>query len=252
MVRRPYLAILSDFKVDDIFSEKEDIKIGTPFGPSMSMVLCKLRDTEIVYLQRREVEYETPLRRLNYRANIWGLNKIGVERIISLNYFRALTKKFSIGDLVIPIDLIDFAKDLSQTFYDKLLIIQVDLSKPFCLELRKHFNKSSKSLSKRRWDKEIVSCVGESRFETFAERNMYTKLGCNIVNMDISPEIFLSRELGMCYGSLGIVYSKADDLRGRVDKGPNKIEKTLEILKKILQSMETLSKRKECTCSSSE
>jgi 5'-methylthioadenosine phosphorylase len=248
----PNLAIISDFELKDVFSKGQEIRVGTPFGPSMSMLSGKFGDSNIIYLSRREVEDEIPFRGFNYRANIWGINKIGVERIISLNYFRALDRKFAIGDLIMPNDLIDFTKDSPQTYYDKQLITPMDLSKPFCPDLRKHLMKSKSSPKKTR-KSGIVACVGLPRFETVAERKMFTMLGCNLVNVGISPEIFLSRELRMCYGSIGIVCSKAEDLKSPGDRKSFNIEETLDISKNIItQSLANMPKRRRCSCSESE
>ena len=249
---RPSLAIISDFKIEDILSNKRTIRIGTPFGPSKNMILSKFEDLEIVFISRRELEDELPLRRFNYRANIWGLNKIGVERILSLNHFRALEKKYSIGDIVIPDNLIDF-NNLPQSYYDKLLITPMDLSKPFCKESRECLMKSAKALSNKVWKEGILACIGVPRLETEAERKLFTMQGCNLANIGVSPEIFLSRELRICYSSLGLVCSKPNDLRESVIEESVKIEEALNESKQILiKSIRMIPRERGCVCSMSE
>ncbi len=250
---RPNLAVLSDFGIDDIFSNRIETRVGTPFGPSELMLKVKFEDLELIYLQRREVEEEIPTQRYNYRANIWGLNKLGVERIISLNYFRAINNKYHIGDIVTPNNLIDFTKESIQTYYEKLLIDPIDLNEPFCSELSNILAKTSRSSSIRILKDAIVACLGLPRFETQSERKMFTILGANLINVGISPEIFLSRELRMCYASIGIIWSKSPVLIKNDDKKPNGIEKALVDLKSILkQNLKRIPKRRSCMCHLSE
>jgi 5'-methylthioadenosine phosphorylase len=252
-VSRPNLAVLSDFGIDDIFSNRKKIRVGTPFGPSELMLQVKFEDLELIYLQRREVEEEIPTQRYNYRANIWGLNKLGVERIISLNYFRAISKKYHIGDIVTPNNLIDFTKESVQTYNEKLLIDPIDLNEPFCSELKKILAKTPRPSSTRIWKDGIVACLGVPRFETQSERKMFTILGANLINVGISPEIFLSRELRMCYMPAGIIWSKSPVLIKNDDKKPNGIEKALVVLKKILKhNFKRIPKRRSCVCHLSE
>lgn len=250
---RPYLAVLSDFNVDEIFSNRKETRIGTPFGPSEVILKARFEDLELFYLQRREVEEEIPTQKFNYRANIWGLNKLGVERIISLNYFRAINKKYLIGDIVAPKNLIDFTKESIQTYYEKLLIDPIDLNEPFCSELSKILVKKNKSSSIKIWKDGIVACLGVPRFETKSERKMFTIMGSNLINMGISPEIFLSRELRMCYLSIGIIWSKSPVLMKKDDKKPKDIDKALLDLKNILKkNLKRIPKRRSCVCHLSE
>ena len=253
MVSRPNLAVLSDFSIDEIFSNRKETRIGTPFGPSELMYKVKFEDLELFYLQRREVEEEIPTQRFNYRANIWGLNKLGVERIISLNYFRAINKKYLIGDIIAPNNLIDFTKESIQTYYEKLLIDPIDLNEPFCSELNKILVKKSKSSSIKIWKDGIVACLGMPRFETKSERKMFSIMGTNLINVGISPEIFLSRELRMCYLSIGIIWTKSQVLIKNDDKKPKDIEEALLDLKSILkQNLKRIPKRTSCACYLSE
>ncbi len=249
---RPCLALISDFNVKEIFLNGKEIRIGTPFGPSEIMYKMEFDQWEIIYLQRREVEDEIPIR-FNYRANIWGINKLGVERIVSLNNFRALNKKYLVGDIILPNNLIDFTKESIQTYYDKLLIDSIDLSKPFCTQMREILIKSSNSFSKRVWEEGIVACLVVPRFETLAERKMFTMLGCDLINVGISPEIFLSRELRMCYASIGVVYDKAKDLKYAKEEKLINFERASMNLKKILKDcIGDLLNIRGCSCKLSE
>ena len=246
-------AVISDFKVDNILSNKKEIRVGTPYGPTRKMILSESEDYAIVFLARREIEDEVLLGKYNYCANIWGLNKIGIKRIISLNNYRALEKKYAIGDIVIPNNLIDYANNLYQSFFDKLLITPVDLSEPFCSDLRNCLIKSSKSIPNKVWNKSIIACMGMHRFETTTERKLLTVQGCNLTNIGMSPEIFLSRELKMCYCSFGIVCSKSIALNETGIEESIKIEEALNASKQILKKCFTkIPKEKGCSCSISE
>jgi len=250
---RPSFAVIGDFKIDDILSNKKELRIGTPYGPTRKMILSESKDYEIIFLARREIEDDVLLGKYNYRANIWGLNKIGIDRIISLNNYRALEKKYAIGDIVIPNNLIDYANNLHQSFSDKLLITPVDLSEPFCLDLRNCLIRSSKSIPNKVWNKSVIACMGIYRFETATERKLLITQGSNLTNMGMSPEVFLSRELGICYCSLGIVCSKPIALNEKGIEESAKIEEALNSSKQILKkSFTKIPKKRGCSCSLSE
>lgn len=250
---RPSFAVISDFKIDDILSNKKEIRIGTPYGPTRKMILSEYEDYEIISLARREIEDEVLPGKYNYRANIWGLNKIGIDRIISLNNYRALEKKYAIGDIVIPNNLIDYANNLHQSFSDKLLITPMDLSEPFCSDLRNCLIGSSKSIPNKVWNKSVIACIGIQRFETTTERKLLITQGSNITNMGMSPEVFLSRELAICYCSLGIICSKPIALKEKGIEESAKIEEALNYSKQILKKCFTkIPKKKGCSCSISE
>ena len=62
------------------------VEVKTPFGePSDEYIIGELEGREVVFLPRHSRGHRIPPGRINYRANIFGMKKLGVERIISVS-----------------------------------------------------------------------------------------------------------------------------------------------------------------------
>jgi len=114
---KPPIAIIGGSGVKSIIKGEEKI-IGTPYGPTPALTIGQIKGREAIYLPRHGEGHTAPPHKVNYRANIWGLKSLGVERIIATNAVGAIDTSLAPGDIVIPSDLIDFTKSRRGTFYD--------------------------------------------------------------------------------------------------------------------------------------
>ena len=119
---------------------------------------------------------------------------MGVERVISTNAVGAINKNYGPGDFVVPYNIIDFTRSRATTFHDDSPVINIDVTNPYCPELRKLVEKSTKRSCRKYWLKSVLAVTDGPRFETPAEIRMMRKMGCDIVGMTGSPEVFLARE----------------------------------------------------------
>jgi 5'-methylthioadenosine phosphorylase len=158
------------------------------------------------------------------------------------------------GDVVIPHDIIDFTKMRVSSFYDEPPVTHIDVTQPYCPQLRDILIKvASKSLTKF-WDKAVQVCVEGPRFETPAEITMFKILGGDIVGMTSSPEVFLAKELGICYASLSVISNFAAGLQNKISaeevlKTSSKTKST--ICQLIRDAVRTIPERRSCGCASS-
>ena len=152
---------------------------------------------------------------MNYRANIWALKSLGVERIYATNFVGAINERFRPGDFVIPHDIIDFTKSRAHTFYDEAPATHIDVTQPYCPELRSILAREA-SKAGRAWDGGVYACTEGPRFETPAEIRMLKVLGADVVGMTGAPEAFLAKELEMCYAAICIVSNMAVGLQSEV------------------------------------
>lgn len=246
------IAVIGGTGLESLFRGIEAINVGTPYGFSYTIQIGEVNGKKIAFLPRHGERHEFPPHKVNYRANIYALYKIGVERIIATNAVGAINLSFKPGDLVIPHDLIDFTKHRQQTFYDYAPVKHVDFSEPYCPEIRRVLIETTRNFSNVH-EKAVYVCTEGPRFETPAEIRMFRILGCDVVGMTGMPETALARELGMCYATLCFVSNMAAGIANKLSQ-EEVIEVSRNVLPKIqkiiAEAIKQLSEVKGCKCSS--
>ncbi|MGB9762443.1 MAG: MTAP family purine nucleoside phosphorylase [Minisyncoccia bacterium] len=190
---------------------EDERKIETPFGNVESIKSLEIDQKKVIFLFRHGFEklnLTAPF--VNYRANIYALKEIGVERIISLNTVGAINPTLKIGDFIIPQDFVDFTKQRKSTFYENKGYGHIRMNPPFCPEIRKALIEVTQKYSKRTFSKGIYFCFEGPRLETASEINLAKYLGGDIVGMTLATEAVLARELEICYASLCFVINYAE------------------------------------------
>ena len=211
-----------------------------------------MKGKRLVFLPRHGEGHAVPPHRVNFRANLWSLKELGVERIIATNAVGAIDEELQPGSIVVPSDIIDFTKSRPNTFYEGSPVTHVDISAPYCPTIMRNLSDAAASMGRKGKDGIVMACTEGPRYETPAEIRMLRTLGGGIVGMTAAPEVFLARELEMCYASVCFVSNMAAGLqrtlsaqeveeRGR-DSG--------QILNKIIiEAVENIPEsRKGCTC----
>ncbi|MEM0211585.1 MAG: S-methyl-5'-thioadenosine phosphorylase [Candidatus Methanomethylicia archaeon] len=230
--------------------EGDKIKVKTPYG-EVNLKIGVFGDREVAFIHRHGEKHEIPPHRVNYRGNIWALKEIGVERIIATNAVGGIRESISPGDILIPHDFIDFTKSRIGTFYNDEAI-HVDVSEPYCPEIRRIILECIKGVNIRVWDKGVYVCTEGPRFETPSEIRMFRLLGADVVGMTGVPEVVLARELKMCYASICIVTNYAAGLQKRVTQEEvnkimrKRVDVVLSIMKNVIQRIPI--ERKKCEC----
>jgi len=247
------IAIVGGSGVKAIVKGEQKI-IGTPYGPTPKLTFGEVSSRKAVFLPRHGEAHSNPPHRVNYRANLWGLKSLGVERIIATNAVGAIDPEISPGEILVPSDLIDFTKSRHATFYEGPPVTHVDVSEPYCSTIRRILLSASSPYVKKPHDGIVMACTEGPRYETPAEIRMMGTVGCGIVGMTGAPEAFLARELEMCYASVCFVSNMAAGLQ-RVLSAQDVEEKgreTSHVLNKIL--IEAIGKipetRRGCPCGS--
>jgi len=121
----------------DLLEGVKEVKISTPHGsPSDSIIVGTFRKRRIALLPRHGKGHTIPPHRINFRANIDALKKLGVSRIFALAAVGSLKEDFKAGEVVIPDQFIDWGKQV-HTFYDEGKFYHVSMADPFCPELNK-------------------------------------------------------------------------------------------------------------------
>ncbi len=190
-----------------LLSDVQEVKKATPYGlPSPGLGVGRIGAVEVAFLPRHGREHQFPPHRVPYRANIWALHALGVQRIIALSAMGGLRAHYEVGDLVLPDQFIDWTKGRSSTFFDGPEVVHTSMAEPFCPELREILKKTGEGMGLPLHQKGTVLVFEGPRFSTRAESRLYRDVfGADLLSMTLVPEIVLARELGMCYATVAVV-----------------------------------------------
>ncbi|QCX33237.1 S-methyl-5'-thioinosine phosphorylase [Caloramator sp. E03] len=181
-------------------------EIETIYGKAY-VDIVNINGEEIVFLARHGKGHSTPPHLINYRANMKALEQIGVKYIYATAAVGSCNENYSVGDVVVIKDFIDFTKSRPLTFYEggDSSVVHTDMSEPYCRNLISRFYDEAKNLSINIKGEAVYCCTEGPRFETASEIRMYKRLGADVVGMTNVPEVVLAKELGMCYSAVGII-----------------------------------------------
>jgi len=207
-----------------------EVQIETPFGnPSAPIIIGTLEGIRVAFLARHGIGHTLAPSEVPYRANIFALKKVGVERVISISACGSLRSDYAPGDIVIPDQLFDHTTGRARSFFGNGLVGHISVANPFCEDL-------SRLLVKAVIDAGAVVHSGGSfitiegpRFSTRAESNLYRSWGMSIIGMTACPEAFLAREAEMCYSTMAHV---TDYDVWHVEEKPVTVEMVIQTLNK--------------------
>ncbi len=205
-MNRARIGIICGVGLEELCPEGTDLRIGTPFGSPPIMRLASVNDVDAVFLLRRGSRHSQPPHLTNYRANIYGLHELGVERIIGTDVTQIIDVQSRKSEFAIPSDIIDLSGRRGSTFYDEAPIVQIGMDHPFCPEIRSSLLDSAHGIDIKVETESVYVCVEGPRFRTPAEIRALKILGGDLVGMDLAPEVFLARELGMCYSAVTVLF----------------------------------------------
>jgi 5'-methylthioadenosine phosphorylase len=186
----------------EFLTDPTSFEVATPYGsPSAAVSVGEIAGRRIAFLPRHGRRHEFPPHRVNYRANLWALRKIGVRRIIAPCAVGSLRTEHGPGTLVVPDQLVDRTSGRPQTFFDEGGAVHVGFADPYCPSLRSALVTGHDDLV----DGGTMVVIEGPRFSTRAEATWYARMGWSLVNMTGYPEAVLARELAMCYASVAVV-----------------------------------------------
>jgi len=187
-------------------SDREDVTLTTPFGePSGPYVLATLRGRRVAFLPRHGVGHRYQPSELNFRANIYGFKKLGVEWILSASAVGSLREDYKPTDLVVPDQFFDRTRNRVSTFFGDGLVAHVGFAHPFCRPLSDLMVESARRSGATVHEGGTYVCMEGPQFSTVAESKFYRSAGFDIIGMTNLQEAKLAREAEICYTTLALV-----------------------------------------------
>jgi len=194
------------YKIEGLKKIKQ-VELKTPFGaPSASFVAGELEGREIVFLPRHDVGHRICPSKINYRANIYGMKKLGVERIISVTACGSLKEELRPLDFVVVDQFVDRTNNAREmTFFDNGIVAHIVFAHPVCQELAQVVLGAGKELNLRIHNGGTYLNMEGPAFSTLAESKLYRSWGMDVIGMTNLAEAKLAREAEICYSTLAAV-----------------------------------------------
>jgi 5'-methylthioinosine phosphorylase len=166
-----------------------------------------LNDTEIVFLPRHGYAHTIPPHRVNYRANLWALKSIGIERVLAVTAVGGIGENMAPGKLAFPDQLIDYTYGREHTFFVDHLdyVTHIDFTNPYDEVLRRQLIAAAEKGGLMFIPSGTYGATQGPRLETAAEINRMEQDGCTMVGMTGMPETALARELELEYACCALV-----------------------------------------------
>lgn len=184
----------------------KEIKVETPYGnPTEKIALGEIGGRKVAFLPRHGKDHRFPPHMINYRANIWAMKKIGVERILAPCACGSLQADVKPGTFVICDQFVDRTKGRFDTFYDGPIPTHISCAEPYCETLRQVALETAKKLKIPARDGGTVVTIQGPRFSTRSESKWFSSHGWEVINMTQYPEVALARELEMCYVNISLI-----------------------------------------------
>jgi 5'-methylthioadenosine phosphorylase len=187
-------------------SEIEEVEVETPFGkPSDAYRLGTLEGRRVAFLARHNRNHTISPSELNFRANIYGMKKLGVEWILSASAVGSLKEELHPLDIVLPDQFYDRTKTRISTFFGDGLVVHVSFAHPVCSQLADVIERGAKDAGVPIKRGGTYVCMEGPQFSTIAESNTYRRNGADLIGMTNLPEAKLAREAEICYTTIALV-----------------------------------------------
>jgi len=181
-------------------------RVDTPFGePSDAFVLGELEGRKVAFLARHGRGHRLLPSELNFRANIYAMKKLGVERIISVSAVGSLKEEHKPTDFVIPDQFIDRTFHRVSTFFGDGLVAHVAFGDPVCATVGKAVADGCAREGVVGKSGGTYVCMEGPQFSTRAESNLYRSWGADVIGMTNLQEAKLAREAEICYATVAMV-----------------------------------------------
>jgi 5'-methylthioadenosine phosphorylase len=188
--------------LDDV----EDVPVATPYGPPSAPIrIGRLEGQDVAFMPRHGDEHTLPPHRINYRANVWAMKEVGVDRILAPAACGSLKAELEPGTFVLCDQFYDRTNGRESTFYDGPQTTHVSAADPFCADLSRILAESAREEGIPVVEGGTVVVIQGPRFSTRAESRVFAASGFDVVNMTQYPECMLARELALCYANISLV-----------------------------------------------
>jgi 5'-methylthioadenosine phosphorylase len=201
------LAVIGGSGLYDIpgLTDVEEVRVETPFGPpSDAIVRGRLQGTTLLFLPRHGRGHRIPPHKIDSRANICALKKLGATHLVSISAVGSMKEAIAPGDFVVVDQFIDLTKGRTSTFFGDGLVGHVGFADPVCGDLSAALAAAALRAGARVHRGGTYVCIEGPQFSTRAESVLYRSWGVSVIGMTAMPEAKLAREAELPYALLAL------------------------------------------------
>ena len=188
-------------------SDTREVRMKTPFGePSDAFVLGTLEGKRVAFLARHGRGHRILPGEINYRANIYAMKLLGVERIISVSAVGSLREDLRPGEFLVPDQFVDRTRLRVSTFFGGGFVAHVAFAHPTCAQVSRYLADACVHRAASRFTGSgTYVCMEGPQFSTLAEANMHRQLHFDVIGMTNATEAKLAREAEICYATIAMI-----------------------------------------------
>ncbi len=187
-------------------TKTREVQVKTPFGaPSEAFVLGMLEGKRVAFLARHGRGHRILPSEINFRANVYAMKMLGVERIISVSAVGSLMENLQPGEFLVPDQFVDRTKNRVSTFFGDGLVAHVGFDKPTCGQVSGALADASVHCGVKVHRRGTYVCIEGPQFSTVAEANMHRQLKFEVIGMTNVTEAKLAREAEICYAAIAMI-----------------------------------------------
>jgi 5'-methylthioadenosine phosphorylase len=234
--------------------EVQTVTLKTPFGdPSDSFILGRFEGVKVAFLPRHGKGHRISPSSLNFRANIFGMKKLGVQWIIGVSAVGSMKESIRPGDMIIPDQFIDRTTGRVSTFFNDGIVGHISFADPVCPVLSRILYEAGKEVGATVHKEGTYLCIEGPQFSTRAESRLYRSWGVDVIGMTNLPEAKLAREAEICYATIAFAtdYDCWHETAGDVSIGDvlRILAQSTKIAKSaIRKAVQKLPEKRECLC----
>lgn len=220
----------------EFVENSHEVDVETPYGPPAAPVMVGTVDgADVAFLPRHGVDHQFPAHKVPFRANVWALKELGVTCVLGPCAVGSLQRRIEPRSYVVCDQLFDATRGRAGTFYDGPDLEHLSFADPYCEKLRTVAIDALRRVGATVHAGGTVVVIEGPRFSTRAESSFFAAQGWDVINMTQSPEVQLSRELGMCYANISVVTDYDVGVVGDIPPVTHE-----EVLRQFAASVDTL------------
>ncbi len=217
----------------------EEVRVETPYGmPSDNLFIGTIGAHKVAFMPRHGRNHSILPHLINYRANVWAMKSVGVQRVFSPCAAGSLQKEVKPGDFVICDQFVDWTDGRKSTFFEGPIVTHPSAADPYCPDLRELAVNTAQELGITVHKEGTVVVINGPRFSTKAESKFFTAQGWQVINMSAFPEGYLVKEADMCPVNISLITDYDAGLVG--DVPPVSHHEVMEVFNSNLANLKKL------------
>jgi 5'-methylthioadenosine phosphorylase len=239
-----------------LLENPHEVTVETPYGaPSDKLAIGEVAGKRVAFLPRHGKNHQYPPHVINFRANLWAMQELGVTRIIGPTACGSLKTDVKPGDMVVADQVVDRTTGRKDTFYDGPITTHVSFSDPYCPQLRPIAISALRSGGITTHETGTIVVIQGPRFSTRSESKWFQQAGWEVINMTQYPECYLARELQICYVNISLITDYDVGLPGHEPVSHEHVMKIFasnneRVKAAILKIIESIPAERTCGCGS--